>query len=297
VRSALAAALALPVALALSCAPRAAGERGARTLDVAAGGARFRILHGPEDAGAARQVARALAAAAPRAQRFAPLVAPVTFTIHPSHAALERAVSRPDHPWLRAWARRTAVDLQSPRTFGGLLGARDAAVVELLAHELVHCAMYQRIGGETTWMLPEIPRWFSEGLASVAAGQGHRRGTRAELAAALRARLATGGKPGAEPGAEPGARPGEGGASGDPLTPPDALQRDGAERVYAIGHHAVEFLLARHGDAAAVRVLDGLAAGLDFAAALEAATGTGPGAFAAAFLLDLGVGPPARPGR
>jgi len=294
VRSALAAALALPAVLALACAPRAAGEGTPRALEVEAGGARFRILHGPEDAGAARQVARALARAAPRAQRFAPLAAPVTIAIHPSHAALERAVGRPGYGWLRAWARRTAVDLQSPRTFGplgGLLGARDAAVEELLAHELVHCAMYQRLGGETTWMRPELPRWFSEGLASVAAGQGHRRGTRAELAALLREQAA------APAGArERPAAPPPGGASGDPLAAHDALYRDRAERVYALGHHAVAFLLARHGDAAAVRVLDGLAAGLPFAAAFEAGTGLTPPAFAAAFLRDLDVSRP-RPAR
>ena len=36
--------------------------------------------------------------------------------------------------------------------------------------------MYQLAGDELSWMFKDIPRWFSEGIASVTAGQGYRYG-------------------------------------------------------------------------------------------------------------------------
>lgn len=261
-------ALAAALALLAACAPRAPGVGGrARVVDVAAGGARFRIVHGPEDAGAARLVAAALADAAPRAQRFGALAVPVTITLHPSHAALERAASREGYSWLRAWARYETVELQSPRTFG-LLGARRPRVAELLAHELAHCAMWQRAGDPQTWTYKGIPRWFTEGLASVAAGQEARHGDLATLA-----RFYDGAADRVE---APG-------AGADPLSDSEALYLGRAALVYGAAHHAFAFLVARYGDARVRAVLDGMGAGLGFASAFRAAIGIDPAAFAAEF--------------
>ncbi len=267
-------ALAAALALLAACAPRAPadGVGRPRFLDVAAGGARFRIAYGPEDAGEARRVAAALALAAPRAQRFAALAAPVTITLHPSHAALEHAASRPGYPWLRAWARYATIELQSPRTWGGLgglVGARRGRVVELLAHELAHCAMWQRAGDAQTWLYKGIPRWFTEGLASVAAGQDDRQRGLAELARFYDSA---------------GATSSAGGAGGaDPLSESEALYLGQAELVYGAAHHAFAFLVARYGDARVRAVLDGMGAGLAFPSAFRAAVGIEPAAFEAEF--------------
>jgi hypothetical protein len=263
-------ALAAALALLAACAPRApgAGVGEARVVDVAAGGARFRIVHGPEDAGAARLVAAALADAAPRAQRFGALAVPVTITLHPSHAALERAASREGYPWLRAWARYETIELQSPRTFG-LFGARRARVAELLAHELAHCAMWQRAGDAQTWTYKGIPRWFTEGLASVAAGQEARHGDLATLAQFYDGAADRAGAPG--------------GAGADPLSDSEALYLGRAALVYSAAHHAFAFLVARYGDVRVRAVLDGMGAGLGFASAFRAAIGIEPAVFAAEF--------------
>ncbi|WP_242337549.1 MULTISPECIES: hypothetical protein [Anaeromyxobacter] len=266
-------ALAAALALLAACAPRAPrdGAGAERALDVSAGGARFRIVFGPEDAGEARRVADALALAAPRAQRFGALAVPVTITLHPSHAALERAASRPGYPWLRAWARYATIELQSPRTWGGLgglVGARRGRVAELLAHELAHCAMWQRAGDAQTWLYKGIPRWFTEGLASVAAGQERRHAALADLARFY-------------DGAAPSAAGGAGGP--DPLSESEALYLRQAELVYGAAHHAFGFLVARYGDARVRAVLDGMGAGLSFASAFRAAVGLEPEAFEAEF--------------
>ncbi|ABS25598.1 hypothetical protein [Anaeromyxobacter sp. Fw109-5] len=258
------AALAVAFALLAACAPRSLPgpiSGGSRVLDVAAGGARFRIVHDAADARAARLVADALAEAAPRAQRFGALAVPVTIALHPSHAALERAASRPGYPWLRAWARYATVDLQSPRTWG-LLGARRARVAELLAHELAHCAMWQRAGDAQTWMYKGIPRWFTEGLASLAAGQAERHGDLAALA---------------------GYYAGVAGGGADPLSESEALYLGRAEVVYGAAHHAVAFLVARYGEARVRAVLDGMAAGRGFPSAFREGVGIEPAAFAAEF--------------
>ncbi|WP_242344518.1 hypothetical protein [Anaeromyxobacter terrae] len=269
-------ALAAALALLAACAPRAPGDGvgGPRSLDVAAGGARFRLVYGPEDEGEARSVAAALALAAPRAQRFGPLAVPVTITLHPSHAALEHAAARPGYPWLRAWARYATIELQSPRTWrdGGLLGrlvgARRGRVAELLAHELAHCAMWQRAGDAQTWLYRGIPRWFTEGLASVAAGQEERHGDLAALARFYDGAAAS---------------PAAGAGGADPLSESEALYLGQAELVYGAAHHAFAFLASRYGDARVRAVLDGMGAGLSFPSAFRAAIGIEPAAFEAEF--------------
>ena len=262
------------VALA-GCAPRLAGEPVPRVRDVVVGSARFRILHGPEDARAAAQVARALEAALPRLERWGGLAAPVTVAIHPDHAHLERAVRREGYSWLRAWARYGRIDLQSPRTWR-LLGASDADVAELVTHELAHCVMYQRAGDEHSWPFRGEPLWFREGLASVTAEQAYRRGTLEQLRRNWAAqRDADAAFP---PAGEDG-----GAAAGDPIANPEPLYRRHADLVYDAAHHAFAYLLERHGEARVRRVIALMGSGRGFARAFEEAIGTGEPVFAAEF--------------
>ena len=248
---------------------------------VAISGATVRIQHCRGDLVAAHQVARAVVAAAPRVARFGVLVAPVTITIHPSHEALEAEVRRTGYEWLRAWARYQRIDLQSPRTWG-LFGASDREVTELVMHELTHCAMYQLAGNDLTWMYKDIPRWFSEGLASVAAEQGYRRGEVRDLWRFYEDVL-----PGSGDGVA-GARAGAGVARGpsslgDPLVDPDPLYQDQSQVVYRAAHHAVAFLLARYGEERVHRVVQLMGEGRRFPAAFREAIGIGDAEFASDF--------------
>lgn len=263
-----AAAVAL-VALA-ACAPRVDGTGAPRAEHVEVGTARFQLLWWPGDERAAAQVRAALPAAVARATRFAPLAAPVTITIHPTHAALEAAVGREGFEWLHAWARYASVDLQSPRTWGRgparIFGARDAEVAELLAHELAHCGMYQRAGNAWSWAYQKIPLWFREGLASVAAGQGSRGADLARLARFYRDEARAGA------------------AARDPLGAPETLYRTHWKEVYGAAHHAFEHLLLRHGEARVTRLLDAMGAeGLAFPDAFERVVGVSDRAFVEEF--------------
>ena len=77
----------------------------------------------------------------------------------------------------RAWAFADQVLLQSPRTWNPVGGADDDELAELIAHEVTHALMYQLMqpGDDPSWAVEEPPLWFREGMASVTAGQGHRR--------------------------------------------------------------------------------------------------------------------------
>lgn len=256
----------------------------ARLESVTVEGQLFRLQYRPEDGQAARQVRRALAAAVPRAVRWGRLGAPVLVVIHPSHQALEAAAHREDHPWLHAWARYASIDLQSPRTWeplGFLLGGpTDDEVAELLAHELTHCVMYHAVGGEYSWTQRDIPLWFREGLASVAAGQGYKRpGPEAIWRFYREAR--GGGDGGAQDPVEAGGR-------GDPLTDPDEpigepLYQRNADLVYGTAHRAFGFLLVRYGEAPVRALLGRMGRGQDFGVAFEAEMGIPPSAFEADF--------------
>jgi hypothetical protein len=272
-----AAALVLAV-LATGCAVR--GGEGARVEDVTVGTARFRVHYLPEDAGAARQVIGALRAAAPRAARWGILSSPIDVVLHPTHAALEAAVHRDGYEWLRAWARFGQIDLQSPRTWG-MLGASDAEVGELVAHELTHCAMYQLAGDELTWMYKDIPRWFSEGLASVAAGQGYRRGELQALGRYYEDALP--GSGGGVAGARARVARGNASVVGDPLLDPDPLYQEQSDVVYGAAHHAVVFLLARYGEERVHRIVKLMGEGQRFPAAFREAIGIGDAEFASDF--------------
>lgn len=261
--------------LAAGCA-RVPAPGAERSQELTVGSARFRIVYFPEDAAAARQVRRALEVAAPRVARWGGLRDPVTVTIHPTHEALELAVDRRGYAWLHAWARFRTIDLQSPRTWGFLEGS-DRDVEELLTHEVTHCAMYQLAGTELTWTLKEIPRWFSEGLASVTAGQGYRYARLADLHAFYQDAAAGSGDGASRPRPSGAARP------GDPIVDPDPMYQDQWRVVYGAAHHAVAFLIARYGERRLLETMRRMNAGLRFPAAFREAVGIGEAEFTADF--------------
>ena len=269
-------ALALALAVALGgCAARAPAPL-SRAADVTVGDARFRVRWTPGDERAARAVIRALEAAAPRVQRWGAFTRPVTITVHPDHAALEAAAARPGYDWLRAWARYDTIELQSPRSWS-FFGPSATKLEELVAHELTHCAMYQLGGDELTWMYKEIPRWFSEGLATVTARQGYRFPGAEALWAFYGKRL-----PGSGFG-EPrrGGRPPV--FHGDPIVDSDPIYQDQSEIVYGAAHLATEFLLRRYGEERVRELLRLMGRGQRFPAAFEAAVGITDAEFAADF--------------
>ncbi len=255
-------ALAAALAILAGCAPRL-GASAPHADDLAVGAARFRIVYLPEDAPAAREVAEAVEGAVPRLARWGGIVVPVTITIHPTHDAFEQATGQDGLGPLRGWARYRAIELQSPRSWGPRDGGR-ARLRELVTHELAHCAMYQRAGDDTTWMYREIPRWFTEGLASVTAEQGPRVGGVDRLVEDL-------------------APPAPGAARPDPLDGGPAPYAMRSDAMYRAAHHAFAFLLARYGEPRVRAILDGMAHGRHFPAAFRAAIGIGDAEFAAEF--------------
>jgi hypothetical protein len=292
-------ALALSLALVAACAPRVPAPA-LRSRDVAVGEVRIRIEWLPDDDRSAERIARAVELAVPRALRWGALPHPVTIRIHPSHAALEAAVHRHGYDWLRAWARHQTIDIQSPRTWT-VFGATDRKIEELVTHELTHCAMYQLAGTEVTWMYKEIPRWFSEGLASVAAGQGYRYAGVEVLSRFYQDRL-----PGSGDGDPTSVRAGRFPVSlpdelmvhpdsfprehpplvslrGDPLADSDPLYQEHSHLVYGAAHHAVELLVARYGEERVRRIVETMGRGPRFPAAFQEAIGISDAEFASDF--------------
>lgn len=206
------------------------------------------IRQGGDD-DAARQVARVLPGALARVERWGRLSAPVVVRIQPSSEALAAAAGRPGDTWLRGWARRGTVDIQSPRTWSRGR-ASDDAVATLLTHELTHCLLFERIGGG--WARRDVPGWFEEGMASFTAGERH---ARADASALLP-------------------------AAGHPFD---------AALAYGTADRAFRYLVARHGDGAVAALLDGLAEGHGFAPAFQRATGSPVADFEAALRAHLGA--------
>jgi hypothetical protein len=131
---------------------------------------RVEVRHAEEDGAVADQVRRVVPRAVRVASQWGSLPVTVTVTIHATHADLEAATGRAGNGWMRAWARIGTVDLQSPTTWSRGY-ASDDALTQILAHELTHCVLFQAVGrGERA---REIPMWFQEGMASVAAGERH----------------------------------------------------------------------------------------------------------------------------
>jgi hypothetical protein len=275
-------AAAVLIAILAGCAPRTAHLGDPRFEDVTIGDARFRIQYWPEDAAAEEQVAGALAVAVPRVARWGKLAVPITITLHPTHAALEQAVRREGYSWLRAWARYATIDVQSPRTWK-LFGASDVEVAELVTHELTHCAMYQIAASEFTWPYKGIPLWFREGLASVTAQQGYRRGKVEDLWKFYDEAIPGGGD--GFPGAYARAARGRLSVEGDPIADPEPLYQEQSQLVYGAAHHAFEFLLVRYGEERVRQVLAlmGREDGIRFARAFQEAIGIGEAEFAADF--------------
>jgi hypothetical protein len=267
------------LALLASCAHRQPGTVEPRAAELAVGAARFRVVWWPGDDRAAERVRRALAVAAPRVERWGVLRHPVTVTIHPTHAALEQAVQRPGYEWLRAWARYDTIDLESPRAWSvlGTLGVSTRRLEELLTHELTHCAMYQLAGDDLTWMYKEIPRWFSEGIATNTAGQGYRFPDAEELCEFYEKR-----QPGSGFG-ETGRRrapPRPVALYGDPIVDSDPIYQEQQDVVYGAAHEAGAFLLRRYGDARVREVLELMGKGQRFPAAFRQAIGISDAEFA-----------------
>jgi hypothetical protein len=269
----------LATALLAGCMPRLGNGGEPRSEDFTVGSSRFRIVYWPGDASAARTVREALEKAAPHVERWGGLRQPVTVRIHPSHDALEGAVDRQGYDWLKAWARYDTVELQSPRTWGWF-GVRGAEVEALLTHELTHCAMYQAAGDDLTWMFKEIPVWFSEGLADVAAKRGARYGGIEELWRYYQEKLpgSGGGIPGRMRVARyPVALP------GDPIVDPGPIYQEQYEIVYGAAYYAVEFLIRRYGDEKVKLLLERMGSGYRFPTAFKDAIGLTDAEFASDF--------------
>lgn len=225
---------------------------------LSAADARFELHYTEYDRDAAPVIRRAVENALPRLRRWGEMKVPFRVEVYPTHEALERAVDRPGYAWLRAWARYRVVYLQAPRTWS-LLGASAAQVEELIAHELTHCLMYQLAASEFDWPHKGIPIWFREGMASVTAQQGYRRGALADLARSLR------------------------GGGSDLIGEADALYQSESDAVYTAAHHAFAFLVLRYGDDGVRQVLREMSAGRDFDAAFMRAIGLERPAFEAEF--------------
>ena len=250
---------ALGPALLLACAtarPPSAAKDVSLAARVQGPGLLFELLYTRADEPEVGRITAGLLSVGPRLSRWGRFRQGVWVRVFPDHESLEAAVDRLGYPWLRAWAYGDQVLLQSPRSWGSR--ASDEELNELLAHELTHSLMYQLIEPDDgpAWTpdapMEEPPLWFREGMASVTAGQGHRRLSSDELAKWLLA--------------HPGI---------DPLHPSPELYRTEKEAVYGAAHRAFDLLLATSGDQAVRDVFRGVRAGARFADAFKAATGHG----------------------
>jgi len=163
--------LILPVLLATLLAAQALPEAQPPAIATVSVGATVVTIRGSErDEAVGEQIRRVLPDAIRAASRWGSLPAAVVLTVHATHGELESATRRGGNPWMRAWARIGAVDLQSPRTWSRGF-ATDDSLRQILAHELTHCALFVATGRDGR--AREIPLWFLEGMASVAAGEHH----------------------------------------------------------------------------------------------------------------------------
>jgi hypothetical protein len=177
----------------------------------------------------------------------------VVLTVHATHRELEEAAGRPDHAWLRAWARAGGVELQSPRSWSRG-AATDEQLATLLSHELAHCVLFQALaagGGPAR----EAPLWFAEGMASAGAGERWADAVEDDLWRAYRGDAAGGEPP------------------RDPLVRAAAMVRDDADLVYGAADLAFRALVARHGDERLRLLVALLAGGRPFPDAFRIATG------------------------
>ena len=258
--------LVLGCAFALACAtarPRTADSPQSNALPltarVQAPGFLFELLYTQADNAEVAHIGSTLLTAGPRLARWGSFKQGVFVRVYPDHDALEQAIEKKNYPWLRAWAYGDQILLQSPRSWSAPTpAALDEELQELLAHELTHSLMYQlmepsdgpSLGAEIPFEEPPI--WFSEGMASVTAGQGHRRMSSEELTSWM--------------ARNPG---------GDPLRPSAELVRTEKEAVYGAAHRAFDLLVAIAGDQSIRDVLRAVRAGARFRDAFKVATGFG----------------------
>jgi hypothetical protein len=219
---------------ATACAHLQAGSGAERSEVVQVGQVLVELRHGSDDADAAEQVKRVLPRAVLAAERWGSLEGPVAVTIHPTHDRLEAATGREGQPWMRAWARRGAVDLQSPRTWSRG-SASDDALGQLLAHELTHCVLFHAAG--PGWKARDIPLWFREGMASVTAGERHAR------------------------------------ASAEAISAPERMMSSDAKLIYGTADRAFRYLIARYGQDRVRLLLARLGEGRTFPVAFRDALG------------------------
>jgi len=229
-------------------APLAAEVRGPGLL--------FELRYPRAESGEAARIGGGLLAAGERISRWGRFRHGVAVRILPDHAALEALVGLHGYPWLRAWAFGEQILLQSPRSWSDAAGTDELA--ELLAHELTHALMYQLLQPAEGGFPEEPPLWFREGMASVTAGQGHRRLGLRDLQRWQSAH-----------------------PDKDLMRPDAELYRTEKEAVYAAAHHAFELLVALRGDQAVRDVLRGVRSGARFEDAFAAATGHPLAAFEA----------------
>jgi hypothetical protein len=254
--------LALGPALLLACAtarPTATAANQQMAARIQAPGLLFELHYLQPDGEEVARIGSGLLAAGPRLSRWGSFRQGVFVQVFPDHASLEAAIDRRGYPWLRAWAYGDQILLQSPRSWNAASpAALDEELGELLAHELTHSLMYQLMEAEDgpAWTpdapLEEPPLWFREGMASVTAGQGHRRLSAEDLARWIAQ----------HPGAEL-------------LHPSPELYRVEKEAVYGAAHRAFDLLVRLAGDQPVRDIFRGVRAGARFTDAFKAATGHG----------------------
>ncbi|HYV67615.1 MAG TPA: hypothetical protein VE964_15320 [Myxococcales bacterium] len=221
----------------------------ALAVEVRGPGLLFEVRYPRDDAAEADRIGGGLLAAGPRLSRWGEFRHGVTVRLLPDHEALEALVGLHGYPWLRAWAFGDQILLQSPRSWDPSASLQDE-ITELLAHELTHALMYQLLQPAAGGFPEEPPLWFREGMASVTAGQGHRRLTLDQLRTWQKAHPDT-----------------------DLLRPTAELYRTEKEAVYAAAHRAFELLVVLRGDQSIREVLNRAGSGARFDDAFAAATG------------------------
>jgi hypothetical protein len=226
--------LLLSLLAAVACGHVPTGPVTRSSLTVQVDETRVEVRHGDEDGAVADQVRRVLPRAVRATSQWGSLPASVTVSIHVTHADLEAATGRTGNAWMRAWARIGAVELQSPSTWSRG-HASDDALTQILAHELTHCVLFQAVGRDGR--ARDIPTWFQEGMASVAAGERH------TLARA------------------------------DAVSSPAPLLRSNPALVYGTADRAFRDLILRFGEPRVRLLLARLGEGHAFAAAFRDATG------------------------
>ena len=241
-------------------------------VEVRGPGLLFEVRYPRERAGEAARIGGGLLAAGPRLSRWGRFRHGVTVRILPDHESLEALIGLHGYPWLRAWAFGEQILLQSPSSWDDPPAAAREEMSELLLHELTHALMYQLLQPAGGGFPEEPPLWFREGMASVTAGQGHRRLGLDDLRSWQRAH-----------------------PDADLLHPSPELYRTEREAVYAAAHRAFELLVELHGDEAVRDVLRGVRSGARFEDAFAVATGGPLAGFESEAMRSGGAPAPSRP--